>query len=81
MYRPGHQWESSLLRGGDGGLRSCSTLDAVHNFLDAFYLSRIGIRMLIGQYLELRKPPRDNYIGLVSLVRLGFSLRSHERWE
>ncbi len=23
----------------------------VHNFLDAFYLSRIGIRMLIGQYL------------------------------
>lgn len=41
---------------------------AVHNFLDAFYLSRIGIRMLIGQYLELRKPPKPDYIGLVQLV-------------
>jgi hypothetical protein len=41
---------------------------AVHNFLDAFYLSRIGIRMLIGQYLELRKPPKPDYIGLVCLV-------------
>ena len=40
----------------------------VHNFLDAFYLSRIGIRMLIGQYLELRKPPKKDYLGLASLV-------------
>ncbi len=40
----------------------------MHNFLDAFYLSRIGIRMLIGQYLELREPPKPDHIGLVSLV-------------
>ncbi|GAB5034875.1 pyruvate dehydrogenase kinase [Nannochloropsis oceanica] len=39
----------------------------VHNFLDAFYLSRIGIRMLIGQYLELREPPKPDYIGLCCL--------------
>jgi pyruvate dehydrogenase kinase 2/3/4 len=42
--------------------------------LDEFYMSRIGIRMLIGQYLSLRKSfalpasERDpNMIGLVSL--------------
>lgn len=28
----------------------------VHHFLDAFYVSRIGIRILIGQYLELHHP-------------------------
>lgn len=28
----------------------------VHQFLDSFYVSRIGIRILIGQYLELRQP-------------------------
>lgn len=48
-------------------LLSCPLL-AVHNFLDAFYLSRIGIRMLIGQYLELREPPKPDHIGLVCLV-------------
>jgi hypothetical protein len=42
--------------------------NTVHNFLDAFYLSRIGIRMLIGQYLELREPPKPDHIGLVCLV-------------
>lgn len=47
----------------------------MHNFLDAFYLSRIGIRMLIGQYLELREPPKPDHIGLVCLVRLPFEPR------
>lgn len=28
----------------------------VHHFLDSFYVSRIGIRILIGQYLELHHP-------------------------
>uniref|UniRef100_A0A6U4CVZ3 Protein-serine/threonine kinase n=1 Tax=Phaeomonas parva TaxID=124430 RepID=A0A6U4CVZ3_9STRA len=37
----------------------------IHNFLDSFYMSRIGIRVLIGQYLALRQPPVDSYIGLV----------------
>ncbi|EOA30860.1 hypothetical protein CARUB_v10014003mg [Capsella rubella] len=32
------------------------TLDEIHQFLDRFYLSRIGIRMLIGQHVELHNP-------------------------
>nr|CAA07447.1 pyruvate dehydrogenase kinase [Arabidopsis thaliana] len=31
-------------------------LDEIHQFLDRFYLSRIGIRMLIGQHVELHNP-------------------------
>jgi pyruvate dehydrogenase kinase 2/3/4 len=34
-------------------------------FLDRFYLCRIGIRVLIGQYLALRQPPVANYIGII----------------
>jgi pyruvate dehydrogenase kinase 2/3/4 len=37
--------------------------------LDDFYLSRIGIRIMIGQYLSLRndKNPGPDMIGLISL--------------
>ena len=39
----------------------------VQKKLDDFYMSRIGIRMLIGQYLALRKPQGDpNMVGLIS---------------
>ncbi|CAK9160881.1 unnamed protein product [Ilex paraguariensis] len=36
-------------------------LDEIHQFLDRFYMSRIGIRMLIGQHVALhdRNPPPD----------------------
>jgi pyruvate dehydrogenase kinase 2/3/4 len=35
--------------------------------LNEFYMSRIGIRMLIGQYLALPKPSKDpNMLGLIS---------------
>ncbi|KAL1211852.1 [Pyruvate dehydrogenase (acetyl-transferring)] kinase [Cardamine amara subsp. amara] len=37
------------------GMNSGS-LDEIHQFLDRFYLSRIGIRMLIGQHVELHNP-------------------------
>ncbi|GMH53596.1 hypothetical protein TrRE_jg9207 [Triparma retinervis] len=37
----------------------------MHDFLDNFYMSRIGIRMLIGQYLSLRQPPMNDYIGMI----------------
>ena len=30
----------------------------IHSFLDKFYMSRIGIRILIGQYLELHREPQ-----------------------
>ena len=37
----------------------------IHQFLDGFYLSRIGIRILIGQHIALKEPPRSNHIGLI----------------
>ncbi|CAI5507782.1 unnamed protein product [Closterium sp. Naga37s-1] len=39
----------------------------VHQFLDRFFLSRIGIRMLIGQQIALHKtgPGRESMIGLI----------------
>jgi pyruvate dehydrogenase kinase 2/3/4 len=37
----------------------------IHAFLERFYMSRIGIRVLIGQYLALRQPPVENYIGII----------------
>ena len=39
--------------------------DQLHHFLDNFFLHRIGVRMLIGQYLEIREPPRPDHVGLV----------------
>ncbi|KAJ1410185.1 branched-chain alpha-ketoacid dehydrogenase [Ochromonadaceae sp. CCMP2298] len=40
----------------------------IQKTLDEFYMSRIGIRMLIGQYLALRKDSEDSdSIGLISL--------------
>jgi len=38
----------------------------VQSFLDRFYMSRIGIRMLIGQHIALNKPSKDpNYVGII----------------
>jgi hypothetical protein len=39
--------------------------EETHAFLDRFYLCRIGIRVLIGQYLALREPPVENYVGII----------------
>ncbi|KAB2009999.1 hypothetical protein ERO13_D10G183100v2 [Gossypium hirsutum] len=41
-------------------------LDEIHQFLDRFYLSRIGIRMLIGQHVKLHKPnPSPHVVGYI----------------
>ncbi|KAK2359861.1 [pyruvate dehydrogenase (acetyl-transferring)] kinase [Trifolium repens] len=38
----------------------------IHRFLDRFYLSRIGIRMLIGQHVELHNPnPPPHVVGYI----------------
>eukprot|EP00834_Sanchytrium_tribonematis_P002816 NODE_95_length_21511_cov_0.501168.p5 type:complete len:389 gc:universal NODE_95_length_21511_cov_0.501168:6574-5408(-) len=38
----------------------------IQTFLDRFYMSRIGIRMLIGQHVSMiSKPPRENYVGII----------------
>ena len=40
----------------------------IHTFLDKFYMSRIGIRILIGQYLELRREEQlQGYVGLINM--------------
>jgi pyruvate dehydrogenase kinase 2/3/4 len=36
-----------------------------HKFLDRFYTSRIGIRVLAGQYLALRENPLPDYVGMI----------------
>ncbi|KAJ3127117.1 [Pyruvate dehydrogenase (acetyl-transferring)] kinase isozyme 4 [Nowakowskiella sp. JEL0407] len=39
---------------------------AIQAFLDRFYMSRIGIRMLIGQHVALSKPPLSpDYVGII----------------
>lgn len=44
-----------------------SGFDEIHEFLDRFYLSRIGIRMLIGQHVALHDPePEPGVIGLIN---------------
>ncbi|KAG4932210.1 hypothetical protein JHK87_046212 [Glycine soja] len=40
--------------------------DEIDEFLDRFYMSRIGIRMLIGQHVELHNPnPPPNCVGYI----------------
>jgi pyruvate dehydrogenase kinase 2/3/4 len=41
------------------------TQQEIHDFLDRFYTCRVGIRVLIGQYLALRQPPVQDYIGII----------------
>mmetsp|Transcript_21174 Transcript_21174/g.72142 ORF Transcript_21174/g.72142 Transcript_21174/m.72142 type:complete len:400 (+) Transcript_21174:422-1621(+) len=45
---------------------SLNDLPEIHQFLDGLYLSRIGIRMLIGQHVALNEPPREGYIGMIN---------------
>ncbi|KAL3505552.1 hypothetical protein ACH5RR_030934 [Cinchona calisaya] len=41
-------------------------LDEIHQFLDRFYMSRIGIRMLIGQHVALHDPnPLPDCVGYI----------------
>ena len=38
----------------------------IRQFLDRFYMSRIGIRMLIGQHIAMHEGSRPGYAGLIS---------------
>ncbi|KAK9147137.1 hypothetical protein Sjap_007040 [Stephania japonica] len=43
-----------------------TNLDEIHQFLDRFYMSRIGIRMLIGQHVALHDPnPPPDCVGYI----------------
>jgi len=54
-----------LANKGNKGNEPLHEYKEVHAFLDDFFLHRIGVRMLIGQYLEIREPPRAGYVGMV----------------
>jgi len=51
--------------GQRNGVVEFEQMDECHSFLDRFYMSRIGIRVLAGQYLALRQPPLNDYIGMI----------------
>ena len=57
MARGAFELRGAIRRGevGDAGRVKWEEMEGMHEFLDGFYMSRIGIRMLIGQYLSLRQ--------------------------
>jgi pyruvate dehydrogenase kinase 2/3/4 len=57
-----HELRAELDATGGADLRA---LPEIHQFLDGFYMSRIGVRMLIGQHVALHAPPRDGFIGMI----------------
>lgn len=64
MARGAYEFRQAV-RDKKGGSTDFELEEETHAFLDRFYLSRIGIRVLIGQYLALRQPPVPNYIGII----------------
>ncbi len=63
-------WETNLLAQGILEYKKQKQRNHIDNqiqqFLDRFYLSRIGIRMLIGQHIALTsEPPRKDYVGII----------------
>jgi Mitochondrial branched-chain alpha-ketoacid dehydrogenase kinase len=63
MARGAYEFRQAIRR--DKGSTDFELEEDTHEFLDRFYLCRIGIRVLIGQYLALRQPPVPNYIGII----------------
>ena len=63
MARGAFEFRKTLQQGGNDD--NFVLQNQIHAFLDRFYMSRIGIRVLIGQYLALRQPPVENYIGII----------------
>lgn len=67
MARGVHELKHSLVA-QHGADFEFGDLTSIHSFLDKFYMSRIGIRILIGQYIELRREPQlEGYVGLINL--------------
>jgi Mitochondrial branched-chain alpha-ketoacid dehydrogenase kinase len=63
MARGAYEFRQAIRR--EKGSADIELEEETHEFLDRFYLCRIGIRVLIGQYLALRQPPVSNYIGII----------------
>jgi pyruvate dehydrogenase kinase 2/3/4 len=65
MARGAFEFRQAVQRGQFGKDLEFEQMQETHDFLDRFYLCRIGIRVLIGQYLALRQPPVDHYVGII----------------
>jgi hypothetical protein len=63
MARGAYEFRQAIR--SDKGSTDIELEEETHLFLDRFYLCRIGIRVLIGQYLALRQPPVPNFIGII----------------
>jgi len=66
MARGVYELRESLKERTDGRGRDFEDMEEVHRFLDKFYTSRTGIRILIGQYLELHEEPKPGYVGMIN---------------
>mmetsp|Transcript_22979 Transcript_22979/g.47798 ORF Transcript_22979/g.47798 Transcript_22979/m.47798 type:complete len:450 (+) Transcript_22979:37-1386(+) len=53
------------IKGTTGRRMKFDEMDGCHSFLDRFYMSRIGMRVLVGQYIALRQPPMENFVGMI----------------
>ena len=66
IARAVHEHKEQLVAERGPGL-DFGQLQHVHEALDRFYTSRIGIRVLIGQYVELHdEDPPPGYVGLIN---------------
>lgn len=68
MARGAYEFRKHVATGGGDSRDVFAKMEETHQFLDRFYLCRIGIRVLIGQYLALRQPPVENYVGIICSV-------------
>lgn len=68
MARGAYEFRNQVAKNGGDSRDVFARMEETHAFLDRFYLCRIGIRVLIGQYLALRQPPVDNYVGIICSV-------------
>ena len=68
MARGAYELREAVTKGkyGEHGKADFDEMQHMHEFLDRFYMSRIGIRVLIGQYLCLRQPPEANFVGMIN---------------
>jgi len=68
MARGAYEYRNRMARDQKDARDTFAKMEETHAFLDRFYLCRIGIRVLIGQYLALRQPPVENYVGVICSV-------------
>ena len=66
LARAVHEYKDKLAKEEEPQFEFGS-LQHIHDTLDKFYTSRIGIRVLIGQYVELHdEDPPPGYVGLIN---------------